>query len=243
MALVAKLSRQARKLLKVLTHSDYRAAFRRGRVAAAVEHESLLKSLDVATVVDIGANRGQFAIVSRHCYPTARIISFEPLPGPARQYRSVLNGDPNVTLHEVAIGPERSTAMMHIAAEDDSSSLLPITELQHSISGTTEVATQSIQIERLDDRITAEQLQSPALLKIDVQGYELATLQGCEPLLDRFAYLYVECSFLELYAGQALAAEVIDYLTKHGFSLRGTYNVQYDGEGKAVQADMLFSPT
>lgn len=228
--------------MKVLAHSDYRAAFRRSGVAAAIEHEPLLKSLDVATVIDIGANRGQFALVSRHCFPQARITSFEPLPGPAKQYRSVLGSDSNVTLHEVAVGPERSTATMHIAAEDDSSSLLPITELQHSISGTTEVATQIIQIEPLSERIKAEQLRSPALLKIDVQGYELSTLQGCESLLDKFAYIYVECSFVELYVGQALAAEVIEFLSRHGFVLRGAYNVQYDANGAAVQADMLFSP-
>ena len=66
--------RQLRKLVKVLAHGDYRAAFCRGRVAAAIEHEPLLKSLRFETIVDIGANRGQFALVSRHCFPRRRSL-------------------------------------------------------------------------------------------------------------------------------------------------------------------------
>ena len=66
---------------------------------------------------------------------------------------------------------------MHVAAEDDSSSLLPITELQKSLfTGTREVATATVQVDTLSDRIRDGELQSPALLKIDVQGYELAVL-------------------------------------------------------------------
>jgi hypothetical protein len=92
----------------------------------------------------------------------------------------------------------------------------------------------------LSDRIKDNDLKSPALLKIDVQGYELAVLHGCASLLPRFSHVYIECSFVELYAGQALAAEVIEHLSDHGFDLRGVYNVQYDPLGCALQADLLF---
>jgi FkbM family methyltransferase len=241
--LIEKRLKQLRKLAKVLASSDYRDSLRRAGVAAAVEHEPLLKSLRFNTVVDIGANRGQFALAARHCNPQARIIAFEPLVGPANKFRKVLDADPLIVLHPVAIGPAASSAKMHVTAEDDSSSLLPITELQQSLfSGTNEVATETIQVEPLTLRISAADVEPPALLKIDVQGYELPVLQGCEPLLSRFAHLYVECSFVELYQGQALAAEVIEYLRQHGFNLFGVYNVQYDAAGRAIQADMLFAP-
>jgi FkbM family methyltransferase len=238
--MIARRLKQLRKLVKVLGNSSYRTALRRAGVAAGTEHEALLKTLDVSTVVDIGANRGQFALTSRHCFPAARIISFEPLPQPAIQFRAVLGNDPLVTLHEVAVGPTSCSATMHVTGEDDSSSLLPITALQQQYSGTCEVATQTIQIEPLDSRVSAAELKPPALLKIDVQGYELSAIQGCESLLSRFAHLYIECSFVELYAGQALAAEVIDYLHTRDFDLRGVYNTLYDAHGRAIQADMLF---
>ncbi len=62
---------------------------------------------------------------------------------------------------------------------------------------------------RLHDFIAAEKIVPSALLKLDVQGFELSALQGCEDLLQHFAWVYVECSFIELYEGQALADEVI----------------------------------
>src|SRR5712671_4678745 len=142
-AMITKRFKQLRKLLKVLAHPDYRNALRRARVAAAIEHEALLKTLDFATIVDIGANRGQFALVARHCFPAARIFAFEPLAEPCKRFRAALNHDPLITLHQVAIGATTGSATMHVAAEDDSSSLLPITALQQSLfAGTREVATE-----------------------------------------------------------------------------------------------------
>jgi FkbM family methyltransferase len=213
-------------------------------VAAAIEHERLLRTLRCATVVDIGANRGQFALVSRRCFPGARIISFEPLSAPAQRFRKVFAGDSRVELHAMAIGAEACNAEIHVSAEDDSSSLLPMTELQQSLfSGTAEVRTESIRVEPLSSQIGRDELSRPALLKIDVQGYELSTLRGCASLLESFDYVYAECSFVELYAGQALAHEVIAYLHGKGFPLDGVYNIHYDRSGRAVQADMLFTPS
>jgi hypothetical protein len=58
-------------------------------------------------------------------------------------------------------------------------------------------------------------------------------------LLDRFAAIYVECSFVPLYAGQPLADEVLAYLRDQGFRLSGVYNLTQERSGRAVQADFL----
>jgi hypothetical protein len=145
-------------------------------------------------------------------------------------------------LHPIAIGPKRTTATIHISARDDSSSLLPISSLQNTLfPGTAERGTETIQVEPLSARLSEADIVSPALLKLDVQGYELKALEGCADLLSCFAYVYVECSFFELYVGQALADEVVEFLQDRGFRLRGIYNMTYDGDGKAVQADFFFA--
>jgi len=71
--------------------------------------------------------------------------------------------------------------------------------------------------------------------------HELAALKGCEDLPDCFDYVYAECSFMELYEGQAMADEVIAYLRTHGFQLQGIYNMSCDRQGRAIQSDFLFS--
>lgn len=207
-----------------------------------MEHERVLSGLDCRTVVDIGANRGQFALVARRRLPHARILSFEPLPAAAAKFRAVFAGDDRVTLHEVAIGPAPGNATIHISRRDDSSSLLPITAAQASLfPGTEEAATAVVRVAPLLEFIPAAKIEAPALLKVDVQGYELQALRGCEELLSRFAYVYVECSFVELYASQALADEVIAWLRERGFRLRGVHNMDYDRGGRAIQADFLFA--
>ena len=83
-------------------------------------------------------------------------------------------------------------------------------------------------------------MNNPAFLKLDVRGLELEALRGCEDLLARFAPVYAECSFVELYKGQALADEIMAYLGDRGFRLSGIYNLSYDKNGKTVQGDFLF---
>ena len=193
------------------------------------------------TVVDVGANRGQFALAARHVFPQAQIVSFEPLTGPAALWRAVFAGDGRARLIDAAIGPEPGEAEIHVSARDDSSSLLPITARQNALfPGTAEAGTATIRVVRLADALPAADIEAPALLKLDVQGFELQALAGCEALLDRFAWVYVECSFVELYAGQAFADEVIAWLRERSFSLRGVFNMTYDAKGRALQADFLF---
>jgi FkbM family methyltransferase len=230
------------KLAAILKLPYYRTRLLRHRVAAGVEHAGVLSGLDCRTVVDIGASRGQFALVARKCHPQALIISFEPLPTAAAKFRAVFVDDDRVTLHDVAIGPLSGNATIHISKREDSSSLLPITSTQVALfPGTEEVATTIVRVGPLLEFISAEDIQTPALLKLDVQGFELEALRGCEELLDRFAYVYVECSFVELYAGQALADEVIAWLRERGFRLHGVHNMDYDRDGRAIQADFLFA--
>jgi FkbM family methyltransferase len=232
--------KRAKKFAKILVHPLYRRALAKG-VAGAIEHESVLNQKDFKVVVDIGANRGQFALASRRCHPHAKIVSFEPLAQPAAVFRKVFSGDPNAVLHENAIGPRARKATIHIAGKDDSSSLLPISKRQDELfPGTAEIGTKEITVSLLASLLPADSIDGPALLKLDVQGYELEALKGCEGLLDRFEHIYAECSFVELYEGQAMARDVITFLQTRGFGLEGVYNVTYDSRGMAIQGDFLF---
>jgi FkbM family methyltransferase len=228
------------KLAQLVRNASYRRGLRKG-VAAAIEHERLLKTLSVNTIIDIGANRGQFALVARHCFPKAKIISFEPLVDPAKKFWGVFAGDQQMTLHITAIGPKCDSAVMHVSERDDSSSLLSITTLQNSLfPGTSEQRRETVQVAPLGTLIAPNEIIAPALLKLDVQGFELQALESCVELLPLFTYVYVECSFVELYAGQALADEVIAFLQGVDFRLEGVYNMLYNAQGRAVQADFLF---
>jgi hypothetical protein len=84
-------------------------------------------------------------------------------------------------------------------------------------------------------------LESPALLKIDVQGGELDVLSGSDDLLGCFDAVYVECSYLQMYEGQPLVEDINDWMGERGFRMSGVYNQHNDRQRGAVQADFLFT--
>jgi FkbM family methyltransferase len=221
-----------------LTFASGRRGLRHG-VAATVEHRRALGALDVATVVDIGANQGQFALFATAVFPNAIIYCFEPLEEAAERFRAMF--DQEITLFETAIGPRETEATIYISRRMDSSSLLPITKQSDVFPGTELKEKRIIHVAPLAKYLNPENIRVPALLKIDVQGYELEVLHACQHLLPLFQFVYVELSYIELYEGQALAGEVISHLAGRQFRLSGVYNQSTDFRGKPLQADFLFT--
>lgn len=233
--------KRAAKLIAILRVATYRNALLRHWVAATVEHADALGGLKLRTVVDVGANRGQFTLFALHTFPAARIVSLEPLAEPAARFRRVFAKERRVTLHHAALAPETGQSTMHVSGHDDSSSLLPITARQGQLfQGTAEVRTETVRTGPLSEFLDSASIEEPALLKVDVQGYELEALRACGELLDRFAYVCVEASFVELYQDQVLADDLIAWLQEHGYELVRTYGGSSDEHGRRIQADMLF---
>jgi FkbM family methyltransferase len=209
-------------------------------VLAAVEHRGAL-SRPLSTVIDIGANRGQFSLAVRAASPSCSIVAFEPLPGPAAVFRTVFKADVRTRFIQAAVGQVSTSQLMHVSGRDDSSSLLEISSLQEAIfPGTEEISTITVTVGPLSDFFDPAEIKAPALLKLDVQGFELQALIGCESLISQFDYVYCECSFIELYSGQGLAPEVIRWLDKRHFELCGVFNTSFDRVGQPIQADLLF---
>lgn len=233
---------KVKKLFLILRNPYFLRALWSWRVAASVEHRYALTCAKFQTIVDIGANRGQFTLAARYFSPNASIYSFEPLSEPASIFRKVFQNSPKVTLFQTAIGESTSKSFIHISKCDDSSSLLPISSKQEEIfPGTGEVSIEEVSVAPLSAFVPITQLIAPAMLKIDVQGFESQVLSGADPLLDYFDYIYCECSFIELYTGQVLAENIVSMLKNRGFGLKGVFNLAYAVGGNPIQGDFLFS--
>ena len=227
------------KAARLIRVRRYRRAARRG-VAAAIEHQIVPLPTEIRTVIDVGSHRGQFAVLALERFPYARILCFEPLPGPRKTLLSVLENDRDrVKVLPYAAGVEGRSEMMHVSRADDSSSLLPIGHRYVTAFPGTEAKDMApIEAVRLDEVV--ESVEQPCLMKVDVQGYELEVLQGAEGLLPKVGYLLIECSFTELYVGQALAAQVVAHLDQCNYQLSGVYGLKRDRAGRCLHADFLF---
>lgn len=231
---------RANKLRRVLQEPSYRQALRQG-VAATTEHEDVVFPREYGTVIDVGANRGQFALFALHRFPAAQLLCFEPLQEAHRKLTEVVGGDPRVRVERCAIGATDGSRSLNITRSDDSSSLLQPTALQlENFPKTNSISAIDVNVRRLDDIFEADRFSPPFLLKIDVQGFELEVLRGGDHMLQGVDEVFVECSFVELYTGQALAGELIAHLWSRGFQLVGVFGVKRDVAGQCLQADVLF---
>ena len=233
---------RARKIVRLVRSPrawpTIRRAIRSG-VFPSFEHASVPFAFDFATVVDAGASRGQFALFALWRFPRAHVICFEPLPEAANIARQVLPAE-RVKLHRVALGNLSGDATMHVSAQDDSSSLLPIGREQVKlVPGTAEARQIVVPVGRLEQYLGSD-TERPCLLKIDVQGYELDVLRGAGPALDTVDEILVETSFVELYEGQPVADEVVSHLASRGFRLADVNGFSRRRDGQAVQAEFLF---
>jgi FkbM family methyltransferase len=226
-----------RKYASVLVQPAYFAALRRG-VVPGVEHTIVIALVRPNTLIDIGANKGQFGAVVRHLYRQAAILAFEPLASERAKLQAAVPGDTSV--FPVAIGEERGTSTFYVTDRPDSSSLLAPVTGDGNAHGIELSETIEVQVAHVQDFVDLSKIAHPVLMKVDVQGSELSVFRSLGDDIAYIDYIYCEVSFVQLYVKQPLATEICAYLFGKSFALRGIYNVSSTGRLGPTQADFLF---
>lgn len=192
------------------------------------------------TLIDVGANRGQFSLLVAGLKPKIRIHAFEPLDEPAAKFVEIFGDDPRVTLHRCAIGETSERIAMHVGHKSDESSVLEFSQVTDVFANSRSVGTASIEIKPLASVLNPEDLVGRVLMKIDVQGFEDKVIAGAESLLPRIDLIYVETSTVELYKGQALLPEVNAQLEALGYRVRRIGHVSGSPVEPGCIADILY---
>jgi len=158
--------------------------------------------------IDVGVNKGDFSLLAAKLVgKEGRVLAFEPEPSNCRWIRKSIhaNGYSNITLFEMALSDENGEAQLNLGAKSGWHTLIPGQKGRGR--GVIEVLTRSL------DSILEEKglAQSIRMIKIDVEGAEMAVLKGAintlraNPevvlLLDLHPHLGVDtrevCKFLE----------------------------------------------
>ena len=204
-----------------------------------------IKRLPVRTVIDVGANEGQFAKWISSIFSEARIYCFEPLPRPFK----ALNGWAEsragmVKTFNAALGDEEGIVQMHRHLEHDtSSSLLDTTntgEKLYPFTKKQDVVT--IKITTLDKAMASlsAELVSDVLLKLDVQGYEDRVIRGSLETLGKTRVCILEVCLDSLYDGQASFIGLLNQMRAMGFRYAGNLEQSYAHDGHVVFLDAVF---
>lgn len=212
------------------------------RSVAAVQLVGSLsrRGMSFATVVDVGANVGQFSRAALGFWPTADVMAFEPLPECAEALRLTVGPHGSLEVHAVALGREDGTVRFHPHDYTLSSSALAATEAaKREHAWAKERPMIEVPLHRLDTVLEGRTLRRPALLKLDVQGFELEVIAGARSTLAQIDALLVEVAFERAYEGQPLFHEVHDRLTGVGWELDGPVDARR-ATGRIVELDCLY---
>jgi len=180
-----------------------------------------LKQYNINTIIDVGANVGQFALRMQEIVPHAKIYSFEPIK---ECYNSLVKNSQNKNIipFNFGLGDKEGTCEINVNDFSPSSSMLEMENL-HKINFefTKNSKPETVLIKRLDDIAGNLEIKKNLFIKMDVQGYEDKVISGGLKTVQNAAVLLIEVAFKSLYKGQPLFNEIYNQLYSLGFAYMG----------------------
>jgi len=176
-------------------------------------------------IVEAGAFDGGDSVLLAKFWPKGHVYSFEPVPELYNLSLKNISRCGNIKLYQKALSDVTGRSIFYVSSQDTSgtwpsasSSLLPPKE--HLIYHPQTKFPRTIEVETisLDDWASNEGVSKVDFFWLDMQGYELNTLQVSELAL-KASVIFTEVLFVEAYAGQYLYADTVKWMNEHGFKL------------------------
>ena len=178
-----------------------------------------LKNLSITTVLDVGANVGQYAKQLRRLGYQGEIHSFEPGVEALTRLRAAAKNDPKWHIHELALSDHHGQQTLKTWSGSDSvwSSLRSPGEGLVARLG--EPSESTIDATTLEQWMEGRKEIDPTktLLKIDAQGAEREVLAGAGARLGDFSIIEFEAAIRAEYKGEATLPELLSIVEANGF--------------------------
>jgi FkbM family methyltransferase len=242
-----KLRRIATNIARLLENPKF--IFLRNKKVNLEIYEALdtpwIHELGIATVLDIGANTGHFALAINALLPHAKVYSFEPLPECFNALQIKTLNTPNIEVFNLALGNSSGSLAFRRNANSLSSSFLEMTDIHKSaFPETSQSEITHVMIERLDNIAKNIEIKKPLFVKIDVQGFEDQVLLGGMQIIKQAHIIVIETSFFELYEKQPLFDKIHLMLKENNYIYAGALQSLTDpNTGQVLQEDSIFINT
>lgn len=216
------------------------------RSALGKHLELLIRELDVLHVVDVGANKGQFAtLIREEARFAGRIDSCEPVSGTFQDLRAAMSGDAQWHGHHVAVTDTEGDVTLNIFPSSLFNSLASLTNegerVFDDVHGETFRSTGTETVRGVPlDALGLPDL-GRTMLKVDTQGHDWSVLTGAQAVLARTVLISMELAFVQFYDTAVPAWESIKRLEQMGYGLAGIYQAAPAADGLRIgEADGLF---
>lgn len=201
-----------------------------------------VKNMNINSIIDVGANQGQFALdISQH-FPNVVIYSFEPIKD---IYNILIDKTKhlNIKTFNLGLGDKNEKLYInHTIYGNATSSILEMSENhKNNFPEFVNTKKEEINLITLDEFFQKNSLKKNIFLKIDVQGYEDKVLIGGENMLKHVKIVQMETTFMEMYKGEKLFDYYLTFMKNNGFELYGFTTLAYDRKlGQPSYADAFF---
>ena len=157
------------------------------RLAFDFRLRHLLRHFAIDLVVDIGANRGQFAQTVRRLGFAGDIVSFEPIAGHAEELSNLARADGRWQVHRLALGATEGTLPLLVYSASTFSSFHRVNDTGATeFSDSTKIDhVEQVPVRPLDalwPEITGGRKRR-VLIKSDTQGHEREVIAGARQAL------------------------------------------------------------
>jgi FkbM family methyltransferase len=194
------------------------------------------------SIYDVGANVGQFALAATTVWPQTPVHSFEPVPSAFEQLQKLANKYTSIHPSRLALGKSVGTVAMNVTNHTASSSLLKLHQNHRDLyPHVAESATIQVEVSTVAEQLKRIPVIAPALLKLDVQGFESEVLKGAGDSLSRFRWILLETSTSPMYENEVLFQEICGLLSGKGFDFTYPVQIHLADSGAFGQFDALFT--
>ncbi|HEX6919525.1 MAG TPA: FkbM family methyltransferase [Actinomycetes bacterium] len=204
---------------------------------------TVLDQYDVSCVLDVGANKGQYAVALRAAGYQGHIVSFEPVPRDFEVLAARAAKDPRWTAHRLALGREDGELEMNVVP-GTLSSFLPSTQFgagRYARLQAPEVVTAPVR--RLDgilDEVTAHIPDPRIYLKLDTQGFDLEAFAGLGDRAADLVGMQSEVALMEIYDGMPRLPEALAAYEAAGFEVTAFYPISRESRtGRVLEFDCV----
>lgn len=130
-------------------------------------------------IFDVGANSGEWASLMHEVFPKSRIFMFEPQPDCQKSIAE--RGIPNSCLIPHAVSSSRYTTQLFTPGNN--AGIASLHERKDSFFAGTNFRTIDVETVVLDEVIEERAVRRIDFMKMDIEGHELAALQGAQKSL------------------------------------------------------------
>lgn len=207
----------------------------------------LFSSLNISSVIDVGANNGQFRnFLRRRCGFTGLIISFEPIKSLFQAIQHRAKAESNWLVYNCALGAVSEQKEFNIMEDPHFSSFLNPhhSGIDHPFIKTKNVVVrrEPVEVRTLSEvlpEISAKHDLGKIYLKMDTQGYDFEVMRGAVSSLENVAALQTEVSVKPLYEGMITYSAALTELGNYGFEVTGLFPVERDRLYRVIEFDCV----